>query len=298
MPEPPELTVTREIAPGAKVSPRATIGPFTVIGPEVRIGPGTVVGRRVTILGRTTIGRDNRIDDGCVLGAVPQDLKYAGQPTYLIIGDRNRLDVNVTVHAGTELGGYLTRIGNDNVLAAAVHVAHDCYLDDRTYLGPCVCLAGHVRVETGAVVGEYTGAHHFTTIGRFSHVASRTPVRRDVPPFTVFGSLGCYTAPPAVRGVNEAGLAAAGLAEADRRALRDCIRHLLQDEQALAVKVRQHLQRPDLPEPVRVLCEFCRRSLEGKFGRRREAYRGQMPPEAREYLPPEALAAIEGMGRT
>ena len=296
MPEPPELTVTREIAPEAKVSPQATVGPFTVIGPEVTIGPGTIVGRRVTILGRTSIGRDNFIDDGCVLGAVPQDLKYAGQPTYLIIGDRNRLDANVTVHVGTELGGYLTRIGDDNVLAAAVHVAHDCYLDDRTVLGACVCLAGHVRVETGAVVGEYTGAHHFTTIGRFSRVASRTPVRRDVPPFTVFSSLGCYTAPPAVRGVNEAGLAAAELTEADREALRECIRHLFQDEQALTVKVGRYLRRDDLPEPVRLVCEFCRRSLEGKFGRCREAYRGQMPPEARRYLPAEVLAAIERKG--
>jgi len=289
-----DLTVTREIDPAADVSPDATIGAFCVIGPEVTIGPGTVLAQRVTVLGRTAIGRDNRIAAGCVLGAAPQDLKYRGRPTWLRVGDRNCFRANVTAHVGTEAGGYLTRIGDDNVLAAGAHVAHDCYVDDRTRLGVCVMLAGHVRVETGAVVGDYTGAHHFTTIGAHARVAPRTPVRRDVPPYTVFSSLGYYNAPTAFRGIHEQGLAAAGLSDADRQAVRDAVRHLFQDEQALAVKVAQMSARADLPAPVAELLAFCRHVLAGKFGRRREAFRGRMPPEALQHLPPEALAEIEG----
>ncbi|KKM91669.1 hypothetical protein LCGC14_1226270, partial [marine sediment metagenome] len=123
-----ELTVTREIADSASVSAKASIGPFCVIGPGVVIGDGTILGRRVAVLGRTTIGRDNVIADGCVVGAPPQDLKFQGRSTYLVVGDRNRFGVNVTAHVGTEAGGFLTRIGSDCRLDAGAHVAHDCYV--------------------------------------------------------------------------------------------------------------------------------------------------------------------------
>ncbi|HET6426948.1 MAG TPA: acyl-ACP--UDP-N-acetylglucosamine O-acyltransferase [Phycisphaerae bacterium] len=289
-----DLSVTREIAPGAEVSADASIGPFCVIGPEVKIRPGTVLAQRVTVIGRTVLGRDNDIAPGCVLGAPPQDLKYRGRPTWLIVGDRNVFRANVTAHVGTEAGGYLTRIGDDNVLAGGAHVAHDCYVDDRTRLGVCVMLAGHVRVETGAVVGDYTGAHHFTTIGAYARVEPRTPVRRDVPPYTIFSSLGYYNAPTAFRGVHEQGLAAAGLSDADCQAVRQAVRHLFQDEQALAVKLEEMSAAPDPPQPVAELLAFCRRVLAGTFGRCREAFRGRMPPEALCHLPPEAMAEIEG----
>lgn len=293
MPQPPQVTVNREIADGATISPQAQLGAFCVIGADVAIGPGTVLGRRVSIAGRTTLGRDNAVGDGCVLGSAPQDLKYTGRPTYLIIGDRNRLGENVTAHLGTEAGGYLTRIGDDNRLDSGAHVAHDCFVDDRTHLGALVTLGGHIRVETGAVVEEMTGLAHFTTIGQFSRVASRTPVSRDVPPFSVFSSLGYYTAAPAVRGVHEAGLAAAALSAGDRDAVRQAIRHLFEGKLALAVKAEDYLSQPDLPQPVRTLCEFCRRILTGRSGRYRETFRGHMPPEARQHLPGEALARIE-----
>ena len=210
MPQSLDLTVMREIAPQAKVSPEARVGPFCVIGPEVTIGPGTVLGRRVTVTGRSTLGRDNLIDDGCVLGAAPQDLKYAGRPTLLMIGDRNRLGPNVTAHVGTEPGGYLTRIGNDNVIDSGAHVAHDCYVDDRT-----------------------------------------------------------------------------------RLAVRQAVQHLFHDEQALIVKVHEMLEDGNLFPAVRELCLYCLRTLAGRFGRHRETLRGKVPPEARQYLPPDVLAALE-----
>jgi len=288
------LTVTREIADGAEVAPDARIGPFCTIGPEAVIGPRTLLGRRVTVLGRTSIGSDNVIGDGSVLGVAPQDLKYRGAATYLIVGDRNHLSPNCTAHVGTEDGGYLTRIGNDNVLDVGAHVAHDCYVDDRTHLGGCVLLAGHVRIETGAVVEESCGVHHFTTIGGYSRVGARTPVRRDVPPFSYFTSFGLYTAPPAPRGAHEQGMQQAHLPEQEKARLRGAIHYLFSDEKALALKVEQMLAGDELPPPLRQLCEFCRRSLSGRFGRHRENFRGRLPPEAVEYLPPEFLAGLPG----
>ncbi len=289
----PRITVTCEVADGARVAPDARLGPFCTIGPEAVVGPRTVLGARVTVNGGSFLGSDNVIGDNCVLGTVPQDLKYGGQRTYLIVGDRNRFGPGATAQLGTEPGGYLTRIGNDNVLEANAHVAHDCYVDDGAYLGPLVLLAGHVRVEDGAVIEESSGAHHFTTIGAYSRVGSRTPVRRDVPPFTFFTSFGLYTSPPAPRGADEQGMDRAGLDEPAKDRVRRAVRHLFQDEQALAVKIEELLSRPDLIQPVRRLCESCRQSLSGKFGRYRERFRGQMPPEARRHLPPELLAGID-----
>jgi len=287
-----ELTVLREVADSARVDPGARVGVFSTVGPEAVVGAGTVVGRRATIGPRVRLGRDNVVGDGCVLGAMPQDLKYRGSPTLLIIGDRNRFAPDASVQLGTEHGGYLTRIADDVFMDKAAHVAHDCHLDDKVRLGPCVLLAGHVRVETGATIEESCGAHHFTTIGAFSRVGARTPVRRDVPPFAYFTSFGFYTAAPAPHGTDEEGMARAGLAEAEKDELRRALRHLFEDEQALAVKVAELLARPDLPAPLRRLGEFCRRSLSGQFGRYRERFRGRMPPEAARHLPAEFLAGL------
>lgn len=287
------VSVVREIADGAQIAPDAVIGPFCVIGPDTVIGPRTVLGARVTVVGRTTLGADNVIGDGCVLGADPQDLKYQGRATWLIVGDRNHIGPDITAHTGTEAGGYLTRIGHDNVLDSGVHIAHDCYIDDGAHLGPCVLLAGHVRVEDGAVIEDSCGATHFTTIGAYSRVGSRTPVRRDVPPFTWFTSFGLYTAPAAPRQADEDGMARAGLDEPVRRRVRQAVGRLFADEQALALTVEEMLAASDLDEPVRRLCESCRHSLNGKHGRRRESYRGRLPPEARQHLPAETLAEIE-----
>lgn len=291
-----DVKVTREIAETAKVSQKARIGAFSVIGPHVVIGPGTVIGRGSTVVGHTTIGRDNVFGDGCVLGALPQDLKYAGEETYLLIGDRNRIEAKVTAHVGTGSGGFLTRIGSDNHLGAFTHIAHDCFVDDRTRLGHGVLLAGHVRVEDGAVVEDFTGAHHFTTIGRYSRVGGGTPVRRDVPPFTQYWAVGHYEVRGMIRGAHEAGLAAAGLGADEQALLREAIRFLFEDENALAVKAQRLMDGGGLTPSVQVLCEFCQASLSGKFGRCRELFRGKLPLESRAYLPPAALARIDAGG--
>lgn len=283
-----DISVLREVDPSAHVSSDAVIGERCTIGPAVTIGPGTVLGERVTVTGHTTIGSNNRIDDGCVLGAKPQDLKYGGSPTLLIIGHRNRLGPNVTAHVGTEFGGYLTRIGDDNDLQAGCHVAHDCYLDDNTTLAPCAMLAGHVHVCTGAVLGKYSGAHHFVTVGRYAYVAPYTPARRDVPPFTNFSGYRDDVT-PTVQGVHEAGIAAANLSEEEEKDLRRALADLFEEETALQTKIEQ-LVNLGVEGEVEHLCEFCQQSLQGVFGRFRERFRGQIPPEAEHYLTPEQLA--------
>jgi len=283
--------VISEIAPSARIAPDAAIGPFCVIGPDVTIGPGTRLERRVTVVGATTIGSGNLIGEGCILGAAPQDLKYRGETAFLNIGHRNRFGPRVTAHLGTAAGGYLTRIGDENVFMDGCHIAHDCYVDDRTLLGRNVLLAGHVRVQRGAVIGDLAGLHHFTTIGRFARVGTRTPVRRDVPPFAEFRSDGPTFSPPAVRGLHEEGLRAARLSEKDEKELRRAFGELFDDEQALQTKIEQ-LVSIGVEGEAAALCEFCQRSLQGLFGRDRERYRGRTPPEAKKYLTPDQLAQI------
>ena len=280
-----EISVIREIDPRVHISDEARIGPYCTIGPDVSIDAGTIVKDRVTIVGRTIIGKNNVIEHGSVLGAFPQDLKYQGKPTYLIIGDGNYIGPNVTAHVGTELGGYITRIGNNNFIDAAAHVAHDCYIDDNTYLAPAVLLAGHIRIETGAVLEEMVGVHHFTTIGRFSKVSARTAVTRDVPPFTIFGTgKENPTLPAVILGAHHEGIEKANLQKQDRDALYKAVEEIFCDGSPIRIKIDRILNQRGVSEVVKTLCEFCLKSLSGKYGRQREAFRGKIPPEAREYL--------------
>ena len=281
------LTILREIAPSAKVAPDAVIGPYCRVGPHVTLGPGTVLRRRVSLLGHTTVGAGNLFEEGCVIGEAPQDLKYKDGATLLQIGHRNRFGRNVTAHIGTEVGGYLTRIGSDNVLMEGCHVAHDCYVYDRVCLGRSVLLAGHICVETGAVMEDHSAAHHFVTIGRFARVGARTPVRRDVPPYTYYAGNPHHGTPPSVRGPHEEGIAAAKLSADEQQELRYALRELFEEETALETKLEQ-LEDLGVEGQAAALCEFCRRALRGVYGRHRELFRGQTPPEADIFLPANA----------
>lgn len=280
------ITVHREIDSAARIAPDVQIGEFCVVGPHATLGPGTRLGRRVSVTGHTRIGSGNAFGEGCVLGAAPQDLKYAGGDTLLIIGHHNRFGRNVTAHVGTELGGWLTRIGDHNQLDDGCHVGHDSYVDDRTHLGRNVLLAGHIRVEVGAVIGDLVGVHQFVTVGRHARVGPRTPVRRDVPPYTHYYSENYEDAPPAVRGVHDGGIAAAALPAGDEKELRGALAELFANEFALQTKI-EHLVDIGVEAEAAALCEFCLRSLRGVGGRHREIFRGKIPDEAHRFLPPE-----------
>lgn len=287
-----DLTVIREIAPSARIAPEAEIGPFCVIGPNVTIGPGTVFTRRVSVSGYTSIGSGNRFGEGCVIGGDPQDLKFAGGQTLVVIGHSNWFGQDVTIHPGTEVGGYVTRVGNANVVLDGGHIAHDCYVDNRTHIGRNALLAGHIHVQTGAVVGDLVGVHHFVTVGRFARIGPGSPVRRDVPPFTYFCHTGDFGSTPTTRGIHEEGIAAARLDEEEEKELRRALSELFEDEAALQTKIEQ-LVNLGVEGEAAELCLFCQQSLKGVFGRYRELFRGKIPPEAYEYLTPEKRSKIE-----
>ena len=146
---------------GAELGADVSVGAYTLVGPHVRIGAGTVVGPHVVIEGRTTIGARNQIFQFASIGAVPQDLKYHGEDSELVIGDDNRIREFCTLQPGTEGGGMVTRVGNGNLLMNYSHVAHDCILGDRNIVANGVQLGGHVTIEDGVVVGALAGIHQF-----------------------------------------------------------------------------------------------------------------------------------------
>jgi UDP-N-acetylglucosamine acyltransferase len=167
----------------AELDTSVAVGPFSVIGPKVRIGAGTVIGPHVVIEGRTTLGRDNHVFQFASVGAAPQDLKYQGEDTELVIGDQNRIREFATLHIGTAGGGGVTRVGNGNLIMANAHVAHDCQIGDGVVMANSAALAGHVRVDDHAVLGGLCAVHQFCRIGRNSFLAGGTIVVMDIPPF-------------------------------------------------------------------------------------------------------------------
>ena len=159
------------------------VGPFAVIGPKVKIGARTRVGPHAVIEGDTTIGENNAIFQFAALGAIPQDLKYAGEPTRLQIGNANQIREFATVHIGTAGGGGVTRIGDRCLLMANSHVAHDVQLGNDCILANSVALAGHVSVEEHVIFGGLAAVHQFTRIGRLAFVSGGAMVTQDVPPY-------------------------------------------------------------------------------------------------------------------
>ena len=185
----------------AEIGENVEIGAYTLIGPQVRIGAGTVIGPHCVVEGRTTIGCDNRFFQFASIGAAPQDMKYAGEPTELHLGDRNTVREFCTFNRGTTQDGGVTRFGDDNWVMAYVHLAHDVQLGSHTILANNATLAGHVQVGDWAIVGGLTGVHQFCKIGAHVMTGFQSHVSQDVPPFmTISGN------PLAVHGINAEGL--------------------------------------------------------------------------------------------
>jgi UDP-N-acetylglucosamine acyltransferase len=174
---------TALVDPKAKIHPDAVIGPYVVIGPDVTIGAGTTVGPHTVIEGETTIGQKNRIFHHASIGAEPQDLKYAGEKTKLVIGDENLIREFTTMHTGTAGGGGVTRVGNKNLFMAYAHVAHDCIVGNGCVLANAATLAGHVEIGDFVIVGGLSAVHQFTRIGKHGFIAGGGMVVMDVPPY-------------------------------------------------------------------------------------------------------------------
>jgi UDP-N-acetylglucosamine acyltransferase len=194
------------IDPRADVSPRAllgdnvSVGPFTVIEAGAVIGDGTSVAANALIASAARIGRDCTIHHGAIIGHVPQDLKYAGEPSTCELGDRNVVREYATIHRGTGEGGR-TKIGNDNFLMGYIHIAHDCVLGDRIIMANAAMMAGHTEVGDFAIIGGLTAIHQFTRIGQHAMIGGGLRMPKDVPPYVLAGN-----EPMCFEGLNSIGL--------------------------------------------------------------------------------------------
>ena len=193
----------------AQIDASVQIGPYPVIGPNVRIGAGTTVGAHCVIDGHTSIGQDNRIYQFASVGAPPQDKKYAGEPTALVIGDRNTIREFCTINTGTAQDRGVTTVGDDNWIMAYVHIAHDCTVGHGTVLANNATLAGHVQIDDFAIIGGLTGVHQFTRVGAYVMAGFASHISQDVPPFMMVDGN-----PLAVRGLNAEGLRRRGFSSA------------------------------------------------------------------------------------
>ena len=162
-----------------------TIGAFTIIKKGVSICDGTVIDSHTLIAGKTTIGKDNHIFSHAVLGTIPQDLKYAGEETELIIGDRNKIREHTFINTGTAGGGYKTVIGSDNLIMGHVHIGHDCIIGDHVIIANSCPIAGHVEIDDYAVIGGLSAIHQFCKIGTGAMLGGGSIVVQDIPPFTI-----------------------------------------------------------------------------------------------------------------
>ncbi len=176
---------TALVDPQAQLADDVEVGAFTTIGPHVKVGEGTRIGSHCVIEGHTEIGRDNHIFQFASLGAAPQDKKYKGEPTRLVIGDRNTIREFTTFNTGTVQDKGETRIGDDNWIMAYVHVAHDCTIGNQNVIANSVQLAGHVEVGNHTLIGGISGVHQFVRIGDFAMIGFQTRLSQDLPPFTM-----------------------------------------------------------------------------------------------------------------
>lgn len=205
---------TAIIDASAEIDEGVSIGAYSIIGPDVKIGKNTSIGPHVVLSGPTTIGERNRIFQFSSIGEIPQDKKYHGENSELIIGDDNTIRENVTINRGTEEDQGFTKIGNRNWIMAYVHIAHDCNVEDDVTFANGSTLAGHVTVEKFAILGGFTLVHQFCRVGAYSFCAMGTALNRDLPPYVM--ASGNYAS---THGLNKEGLRRKGFSE-------DCIKAL------------------------------------------------------------------------
>lgn len=236
---------TAVVERGAELDPSCTVDAYAVIGPRVKLGPRTRVGPHAVLQGDTRLGADNVVFQFASVGAVPQDLKYAGEPTRLEIGDGNTIREFATLHLGTAAGGGVTRVGSHCLFMAYSHVAHDCQVSDHVILANCASLGGHVTVEDGAIFGGLSAVHQFSRVGRLAFVSGGAMVTMDVPPFcTAQGDRAQLT------GLNTVGMTRAGLDDAAVRRVKSAYKILFRSKlglrEAIAKVKAEHGGHPEI----------------------------------------------------
>lgn len=242
---------TAIVEPGAELGVGVEIGPFACIAATVKIGDRTKISARVTVEGHTTLGADNEIFTGAVVGSPTQDKKFDGGISYLRIGDRNKIREYVTINPGTK-DGTETVIGNDNLLMAYAHVAHDCVLKDYVTLANQGTLAGHVVVEDRAIIGGLSAVHQFVRIGELALIGGCSKVVQDVPPFMITDGH-----PARAYGINVVGLERAGFSKEEKSILKKVFRVVFKSKLTLAKTIealeKEYSQSPSAGKVIRFL---------------------------------------------
>ena len=208
----------------AELASDVEVGPYSVVGPNVKIGAGTKIGSHTVIEGYTTIGKENNFAHFAAIGGPPQDMKYRGEPTQLIIGDRNTVREFTTIHTGTSQDEGITRMGNDNWIMAYVHIAHDCQIGNHTIFSSNAQIAGHVQVNDWAIMGGMSGVHQFVRIGQHAMLGGASALVPDIPPFVI--AAGDKASP---HGINVEGLKRRSFSSETISALRQAYKVLYKD---------------------------------------------------------------------
>jgi UDP-N-acetylglucosamine acyltransferase len=257
---------TAIVHPGASIGAGTEVGPYVTVGPQVRIGKDCRIGASTVIDGMTEIGDGNEIFPMASVGLIPQDLKFGGETTRLIIGHRNVIREFVTIHRGTAGGGGVTRIGDRNLFMAYAHIAHDCHVGNETIFANGATLAGHVLVEDFATVGAFSGVHQFCRVGKYAFIGGYSVVTKDALPFakTVGNRARIY-------GINTIGLVRRKFSQESIAKLRRAYRHLLHSNTSRALA--QIERDPALKcDEVQYVVDFIRTSTRG-VGLRRPSRR-------------------------
>jgi len=241
---------------GAQLGEDVRVGPFAYVSAKAKIGDRTTIGQCARIEGDTAIGADNRIFSHAVVGSIPQDLKFHGEDVQLVIGDRNTIREFTLLNPGTEGGGGVTRIGDDNLLMGYVHVAHDCIIGNRCIFANAATLAGHVEIGDGVVVGGMTPIHQFVKIGDLAMIAGASALSQDVPPYCLAEGNRAV-----LRGLNLTGLRRALPREAIDP-IRSAYKELFERGKPLK-ETAQTLLETSESEEVKKMCRFI---LETKRG--------------------------------
>ncbi|MBP1764244.1 MAG: lpxA [Firmicutes bacterium] len=256
---------TAVIAPGARIGKDVEVGPYAVIGANVIIGDGTKIGPHVVIDGWTSIGHHCVIFPGVSIGAEPQDLKFYGEKSYVFIGNNTKIRECVTINRATGEGEE-TRVGNDCLLMAYSHVAHNCIVGNNVILANSATLAGHVIVEDRAIVGGLAGVHQFVKIGRNAMIGGASKIVQDIPPFVIVDGN-----PAKVAGLNNVGLSRAGMSLEVRRNLKKAYRILYRSGLSLPQAIAVMEQELESSDEVEHFMRFLRNAERGICRGRREA---------------------------
>ena len=248
-----EVHPTAIVAPGAELAAGVSIGPYSIIGEHVRIGPRTSLLSHVVIEGHTTIGSDCVIRNFANLGGPPHHTGYQGEPTELIIGDRNRIWEHVTMHIGTPTSGGVTRVGNDGMFMATSHVGHDCAVGDNVILAHSATLGGHVYVGDHVMVSGLAAVHQYCRVGRFSFIGGLAAVTKDVIPYGLVWGNHAH-----LEGLNLVGLKRRNFSRETISALRSAYRQLFAEEGTFQERIDDAAATFCASAPVMEIIDFIR----------------------------------------